>query len=81
MRIRDWLEVVEPLVDVVIYEDDEPVDDEPVFNGSAYDVPWTIIDWEIAKEDLDGTKPISIGTHTNKYGNKSNCIYIYAISQ
>lgn len=81
MRIRDWLEVVEPFVDVIIYADNEPSEDEPVFKGSAYDIPWTIVDWKIAEEDSDGVKPISIDTYTNEYGNKVARICIYAISQ
>lgn len=80
MRIRDWLEVVEPYVDVIIYAENESFED-PIFKGSAYDIPWTVVDWKIAEEDSDGTKPISIDTYTNEYGNKSSRICIYAISQ
>jgi len=61
MTLRKWLKYVDPLVDIVIWSQDD--DETPFYEGSVLDIPWTIVDSEIGREDpTDTSEPIYIST-------------------
>ena len=48
MKLRKWLEQIEPIVDCVIWGED---DNKPIFEGSVFNIPWTITELEIGRKD------------------------------
>jgi len=75
MILRDWLEQVDPIVDVEIWTPDD--NEEPAFAGSALEIPWVYINYRLAtKKEMEGEYPIFIGIHTNQYGVNREVIVI-----
>lgn len=64
MKLEKWLKYINPLIDVQIWESNE--DETPVFEGSAYDIPWTLTKRKIGRID-DSEEPIFICSHVNQY--------------
>lgn len=58
MKFKKWMKVIDPIVDVVIWTQDD--DKEPAYKGSLLDVPWYYIDWQIGNKDNDIDPPIYI---------------------
>ena len=79
MKFKKWLKLVDPIVDVVIWTQDNP--DEPTYEGSALDIPWYMVDWKIGRADGDTEEPIYISRHKNKYGNEVECIVVNLIAE
>lgn len=54
MRLLDILKITSFDVDVIIYDTDNP-DDDPLFEGGAHDVPWSLAKKELDISCEDGT--------------------------
>ena len=54
MRLLDILKITSFDVDVIIYDTDNP-DDDPLFEGGAHDVPWSLAEKELDISCEDGT--------------------------
>lgn len=48
MIFRDWIKMVDSMDEIHIYMEDE---DDPIFKGHVFDIPWTLIDLPFAKRD------------------------------
>lgn len=68
MTLRKWLKVIDPICDIVIWADYD--NEEPIFEGSVFDIPWVWVDCEIGRGENDDSEdePIYISKHINKYG-------------
>lgn len=53
MRLLDILKITSFDVDVIIYDTDNP-DDDPLFEGGAHDVPWSLAEKELDISCEDG---------------------------
>jgi len=67
MKLKKWLKMVDPLVDVVIYTPDD--DEVPAFEGSALDIPWSLTDYKLGRKDDDTEEPIYISVKEKTYAN------------
>lgn len=76
MILKDWLKQIDPIVDVKIWG----VDDEPLFEGSALDISWTLVDYPIGRIEDNGEEPIYFSTYQNKYGTTLPIIIINIIN-
>lgn len=65
MKLINWIELIDPIVDVVIFVDAE---EEKRYEGSLLDMPWYLINHEIGRFDKDEEEPIFISYKENKYG-------------
>jgi hypothetical protein len=65
MRLIDILKITSFDVDVIIYDTDNP-DDDPLFEGGAHDVPWSLAEKELDVSCEDGT--IFSCVRTNEHG-------------
>ena len=75
MILKEWIKLVDPIVDVVIWTQDDK--DEPAFEGSVLDIPWWLADCEIGRADsFDCDEPIYISTHTNRFNHELPVIVI-----
>jgi hypothetical protein len=65
MKLKKWLKYVDPIVDVKIFEGEE---EDPVFEGPLFDIPWGLTEHEIGRVDnTDKDEPIFICSHVNQY--------------
>ena len=51
MKLGEFLKYFEPFVDVVIWLKDE--EEEPVYCGTIFDIPYGYIDYELVDKDND----------------------------
>lgn len=65
MTLKNWLKNMNLIFDVTIWGED---DEEPLYEGDALDIPWTIIDYPIGRMNDDKEKPIWFCLYKNKYG-------------
>ena len=63
MTLKEWIKKVDLVIDVKIWGQD---DETPLFEGSAFDIPWTIIDFQIGRTDNSTEEPIYICTYKDK---------------
>lgn len=77
MTLKKWIKQVFPIVDVTIYTQD---DDEPAFTGSALDIPWYMVDYQIGREKDNDEEPIYITTQLNSFGHTVPAIVINLIA-
>ncbi len=63
MTLREWLEKIDLVVDVKIWGQDNEI---PLFEGAAFDIPWTIVDFQIGRMEDSTEEPIYICTYENK---------------
>ena len=70
MTVRDFLKVFDCVGLKAIYymEDDDQI---PLWEGSAYETPWWVAEYELAKDDGDGGEPISYRGSLGKEYNDS----------
>ena len=69
MRFGDWLDVTDGVFCIVYIEDD----DEPIWSGFAYNVPWEFGKMRLQDnpEILEGEKPIDFRNNLgSEYGNR-----------
>ena len=78
MKLKKWLKYVDPIVDVKIFESGAP-DDEPTFEGPAFNIPWSLVEHKIGRTEEDGDEPIYICSHVNDYGTELPLIVINII--
>lgn len=87
MKLKNWLKQTDSMFDVAIWGDDE---DEPLYKGSAFNIPWTIVDLKIGrkndyKEDDKSAfitdEPIFITTYKNEHGTIMPLISIAVIEE
>lgn len=64
MTLREWIVQVDPIIDVIIFG----IEEEPLFKGAAYDIPWTLVDYPIGRNDDLNEYPIFITPEKNEYG-------------
>ena len=50
--------------DVIIFG----IEEEPLFKGAIYDIPWTLVDYPIGRTDNSNEYPIFITLEKNEYG-------------
>jgi hypothetical protein len=65
MILKNWLKNMDLIFDVTIWGKD---DEEPLYEGEAFNIPWTIVDYPIGRMNNDKEEPIYICLHKNKYG-------------
>ena len=58
MKLKQLLKVIDYLTTVCIFTDEEP--DEPIYEGTAMDTPWYLIDYKIGRSEKNGDEPIYI---------------------
>ena len=78
MKLKKWLKYIDPIIDVKIFGSDTP-EDKPVFEGSMFDIPWSLVEHEIGRIDGDEEEPIYICSHVNQYGTELPLIVINII--
>ena len=64
MKLEKWLKYIDPLTDVQIWESNE--DETPVFEGAAYDIPWTLTKRKIGRIN-NSEEPIFICSYVNQH--------------
>lgn len=64
MKLKKWLKYVDPIVNVKIFGSN---DDEPIFEGAAFDIPWQLVEHKIGRADDDKEEPIYICSYVNQY--------------
>jgi hypothetical protein len=63
MTLKEWLKKIDLVIDVKIWGQDDEI---PLFEGSAFDIPWTIIDFQLGRMDDLTAPPIYICTYKNE---------------
>lgn len=63
MTLREWLKEIDLIIDVKIWGQDNEI---PLFEGAAFDIPWTIVDFQIGRMEDSTEEPIYICTYENK---------------
>lgn len=63
MTLKEWLKKIDLVIDVKIWGKD---DKEPLFEGTAFDIPWTIVDFQLGRMDNFKASPIYICTYKNE---------------
>lgn len=63
MTLKEWLKKIDLVIDVKIWGQDDKI---PLFEGSAFDIPWTIIDFRLGRMDGLTAPPIYICTYKNE---------------
>ena len=77
MTLKEWLKPMDLIFDVTIWGKN---DEEPLFEGPAFNIPWTIVDYKIGRTNKqDKEEPIFITTYTNEYKVKLPKIIINVI--
>lgn len=67
MKLKKFLKIIDPIVDVVIWTSDDK--EKPAFEGSMLDIPFVYMDYKIGrKNSKNKEEPIYINIHKNKYG-------------
>ena len=65
MTLKEWLKPMDLIFDVVIWGSDNK---EPIFEGPAFNIPWTIVDYKIRQVKREREEePIYITTYKNEY--------------
>lgn len=67
MKLGKWIKVVDPVIDVEIWSQYSE-EDEPLYKGSMFNIPWTLVDKEIGRVDDNINEPIFIVQKENEYG-------------
>lgn len=78
MTLKEWLKKIDLIIDVKIWGQD---DETPLFEGAAFNIPWTIIDYQIGRMDDSIEEPIYIGIYKNKNNVKLPIIIINVIEK
>lgn len=63
MTLKEWLKKIDLVIDVRIWGQNDKI---PLFEGAAFDIPWTIIDFPIGRTDDITAPPIWICTYKNE---------------
>lgn len=63
MTLKEWLKKIDLIVDVEIWGQDDKI---PLFKGAAFDIPWTIVDFQLGRMDNFKASPIYICTYKNE---------------
>lgn len=63
MTLKEWLKKIDLVIDVKIWGQNGQI---PLFEGAAFDIPWTIIDFQIGRMDSSTEEPIYISTYKNE---------------
>ena len=77
MKLGKWIKVIDPVIEVEIWS--QYTEDEPLYKGSMFNIPWTLVDKEIGRVDDITNEPIFIVQRENKYGVTLPCIIINII--
>lgn len=62
MTLKEWLKKIDLVIDVKIWGKDNEI---PLFEGAAFDIPWTIVDFSIGRMENSTEEPIYICTYKN----------------
>lgn len=63
MTLKEWLKKIDLVIDVKIWGQDDEI---PLFEGAAFNIPWTIVDFSIGRINDSTEEPIYICTYKNK---------------
>lgn len=67
MKLRKWLKNINPIgLNIVVWDRDSVADEEPLFAGSAWDLPWWVGEGIISKLDEDDDGPIDFRNDLGK---------------
>lgn len=77
MKLGKWIKVIDPVIEVEIWS--QYTEDEPLYKGSMFNIPWTLVDKEIGRVDDITNEPIFIVQRENEYGVTLPCIIINII--
>ena len=77
MKLEKWIKVIDPVIEVEIWS--QYTEDEPLYKGSMFNIPWTLVDKEIGRVDDITNEPIFIVQRENEYGVTLPCIIINII--
>lgn len=77
MTLKQWIKVIDPCIDVVIWGN--TTENEPIYEGSLFNIPWIYMDYQIGRPDGNTEEPIYITQKTNEYGVTLPCITINVI--
>jgi hypothetical protein len=59
MKLRKWLKYINPIgLTVIVWDIDADEEEGPIYEGSAFDLPWWIGEAKITKEAGDFDEPI-----------------------
>ena len=66
MTLKEWLKSMDLVFDVAIWGSDN---EEPLFEGPAFNIPWTIVDYKIGRTDKQDKReePIYVTIYKNEY--------------
>ena len=63
MKLKKWIKKIDPIIDVAIWGEEG---NEPLYNGPAFDIPWSLINLQIRKKtEKNSNEPIYICTYKN----------------
>ena len=70
MKLRKWLKYINPIgLTVIVWDIDADEEEGPIYEGSAFDLPWWIGEAKITKEAGNFDEPIdfriSLGDNYN----------------
>lgn len=57
MTLKKWIKYVDGLENVIIWGKD---DSEPLFEGSIFNIPWTLMNYKIGNTDNSSEEPIHL---------------------
>ena len=77
MKLGKWIKVIDPVIEVEIWS--QYTEDEPLYKGSMFNIPWTLVDKEIGRVDDITNEPVFIVQRENEYGVTLPCIIINII--
>lgn len=78
MKLKKWIKAVDPLIDVVIWTQDD--NESPSFEGSMFDIPSRFLNYKIGRADKKNEdEPIYIAEYTNKHNVKLPVVVINLI--
>lgn len=77
MKLGKWIKVIDPVIEVEIWS--QYTEDEPLYKGNMFNIPWTLVDKEIGRVDDNINEPIFIVQRENEYGVTLPCIIINII--
>ena len=67
MKLRKWLKNINPIsLNIVVWDEDSIKDEEPVYAGSIWDLPWWVAEGKISRLNKDDDEPIDFRENLGK---------------
>ena len=64
MTLKEWLKPMDLTFEVQIWGKDK----ESLFEGYAFEIPWTLVDYQLGRPDGGDKEPIFITSYKNENG-------------